>query len=47
MARETRVSVSLTGAEHAAIKATADANGESMANMLRRLGLAAAKEAGK
>lgn len=47
MARETRVSVSLTGAEHSAIKATADANGESMANMLRRLGLAAAKEAGK
>jgi len=47
MTRETRVPVSLSKDEHAAIKATADANGESMANMLRRLGLAAAKEAGK
>ena len=47
MTRETRVPVSLSKDEHAAIKATADANGESMANMLRRLGLAAAKEAMK
>lgn len=47
MARETRVPVSLTKEEHAAIKAAADAGGESIANLLRRLGLAAAKEAGK